>query len=98
MRLKAKNIFIQIKEEQGIHRVNSNIATILEKKGEIKKALTIRLENLRYYQQQHNTHYVGTVTYNIAYDYIKLKKDALALLYLNKSLEIAKQNGYKKRI
>jgi len=95
---KAKTIYKKIKEERGIYRVNSNIATILEKKGEIKKALSIRLENLKYYQQQQNTHYMSTITYNIAHDYIKLNRNVIALKYLNISLKLATQNGYRNRI
>ena len=95
---KALEIFKKLKLEDRIHQVYNNAASSHARKGDYKKEIEIRKKTLVYAKKSHNK-MLQTVNYhNIAGAYYKLEQYNTANSYIDSSLTVAINEGFKYRI
>ncbi|MEQ6123639.1 hypothetical protein AAON49_05515 [Pseudotenacibaculum sp. MALMAid0570] len=95
---KAMQIFQALDEIDMIVGVKNNLAIFYSSQRDFERSLPLLLSNLEYNKRVNNTMSISIGYFNIAMDYLKTKKNAIALQYADSSYAISKKLGYKFRI
>ncbi len=95
---KAKELFEAKDSEENLYRVNGNMAQLYMVNGDFQKSIELNLANLKYYTNVNNKLSTCVTYYNLSDVYKQLKNWEKSLFYINASLKIAEEEGFKERI